>query len=135
MDDTATRLIFILFVVAAVVLATFLAHRFGTATLGAVTVDTTALPAGVVLFSSTECPRCKDVAAVLRSLAIPLREVTWELESGTLETLGIDAVPLTLLIDNDARVVWQRSGRLSRRSIRKLERIAKACGLIRQTRS
>ncbi|MCH7669808.1 MAG: hypothetical protein IIC71_11525 [Acidobacteria bacterium] len=135
MDDTATRLIFVLFVVAAVVLATFLANRFGTVTLGAVTVDTTALPAGVVLFSSTECPRCKDVATVLRSLAIPLREITWELESGTLDTLGIDAVPLTLLIDKDARVVWQRGGRLSRWSIRSLERAARSCDLVSETHS
>ncbi|GBE24640.1 MAG TPA: hypothetical protein ENG98_02050 [Actinobacteria bacterium] len=135
MDDATTRLIVVVALVAIVAGLTYVANRFGEPKHEPVVLGNVSVPAGVVLFSSTECSRCKIVAADLRKLAVPLREITHELESGILEEVGVDAVPLTLLVAEDASVLWQRAGRLSAKSLRELERIARLHGLTRTDRA
>lgn len=135
MDDATTRLIVVVALVAIVVGLTYVANRFGQPKHEPISLGDISIPAGIVLFSSTECSRCRIVAADLRKLAVPLREITHELESGTLQELGVDAVPLTLLIAEDRSVLWQRAGRLSAKSLKELERIARSHGLTRTDRA
>ena len=77
------------------------------------------LPPGLVVFTSAECRRCKDVLAAARSIGVPLREVTYELESNLQERVGVTGVPLTLVIDQSGVVVAQWAGRLRMASLRR----------------
>jgi len=77
------------------------------------------LPAGVVVFTSTDCPRCKDALAVAHKVDAPLREVTYEIESDLQERAGVIGVPLTLVIDDSGTAVAQFAGQVSERSLRR----------------
>ncbi len=77
------------------------------------------LPPGLVVFTSTDCSRCKEALAVARSVDAPLREVTYELESELQERAGVTGVPLTLVIDLSGRSVAQFAGRLHPRNLRR----------------
>jgi hypothetical protein len=131
MDDLTLRVTVVSALVIVVFGLTLLANRFGEPRHAAVSLGDVSVPPGVVLFSSTECSTCKVVAANLRKLAVPLREITYELESATLSELGVDAVPLTLLVGENQQILWQRAGRLSARSLREIEGIARSHGLTR----
>jgi len=63
------------------------------------TMGDVALPPGLVVFTATKCSRCREALAVARSTGVPLREVTHELEAGLFTALGVEAVPLTLVVD------------------------------------
>lgn len=65
---------------------------------------------GVVLFTSTTCPTCKEVIAMYRELRIPYREVTSDLEEQRFDAWGIVAVPVTVIIDADDTVISTFSG-------------------------
>ncbi len=84
-------------------------------------VDATGLglPSGLVMFTSTDCHRCKDALAVARTMDAPLREVTYELESELQERVGVIGVPLTLVIDESGACVAQFAGQLRRSSVRR----------------
>ncbi|MCP4965287.1 MAG: thioredoxin family protein [bacterium] len=109
-------------VVAAVILvaagAAYLLRR-NTAFHPLIDVSGLGLPAGIVVFTSTDCPRCKDALAVARRVDAPLREVTYEIESDLQERAGVIGVPLTLVIDDSGTSVAQFAGQLSERSLRK----------------
>lgn len=77
------------------------------------------LPAGLVVFTSTDCHRCKDALAVARRLDAPLREVTYEIESELQERAGVVGVPLTLVVDDSGAAVAQFAGQLNERSLRR----------------
>lgn len=77
------------------------------------------LPPGLVVFTSTNCHRCKDVLAVARSVDAPLREVTFELESELQERAGVTGVPLTVVIDSSGAVVSQFAGPVRLGSLRR----------------
>jgi len=82
---------------------------------------------GVVVFTSTDCANCKEALAVVRSLDVPYREATWELEPAVLEAVGIEAVPLTVVVDETGDVQLLAASVPSRRSVR---RAAMSAGLI-----
>ncbi|MEA2000993.1 MAG: hypothetical protein U9N84_03775 [Actinomycetota bacterium] len=63
-----------------------------------------------MVFSSTDCHRCKKVLAAARQVEVPLREVTYELEFELQERAGVVGVPLTLAIDKSGRLVVQLAG-------------------------
>ncbi len=77
------------------------------------------LPAGLVVFTSTECVRCREVLAVAKTLDVPLREVTYEIESDLQERVGVIGVPLTLVIDETGKLVGQLAGAVSRSRLRR----------------
>ncbi len=131
MGDVAVRVLVVVVLAAAVAGLTFAANRFSQPQHDPISFGDVPVPPGVVLFSSTGCSRCKIVAADLRKLSVPLREFTYELESATLEELGVDAVPLTLLVAEDRRVLWQRAGKLSAKSLKELAQMARLHGLTR----
>ncbi len=68
------------------------------------------LPAGLVLFTSTDCGNCSAVRTQLAVAGLRPREVTWELEPGTITRAGVTATPLTVVIDGDGAVLEQWSG-------------------------
>lgn len=131
MDDLTIRVAVVVGLVVVVIGLTLAANKFGEQRHAAIALGDVSVPPGLVLFSSTECSTCKAVAADLRKIAVPLREITYELESATLSELGVDAVPLTLVVAEDQRILWQRAGRLSARSLREIARIAGVHGLTR----
>jgi hypothetical protein len=77
------------------------------------------LPAGLVVFTSTQCTRCKEVLAAAKSVNVPLREVTYELEPNLQERAGVVGVPLTLAIDESGNLVGQMAGVVGARSLRR----------------
>ena len=77
------------------------------------------LPAGIVVFTSTDCPRCKDVLAIARSVEAPLREITYELEADLQRRAGVVGVPLTVVLDKSGEVVAQLPGRVRQQSLRR----------------
>ncbi len=68
------------------------------------------LPPGLVVFSSTDCHRCKKVLAAARLVDVPLRQVTYALEPQLQESAGVVGVPLTLAIDKSGQLVTQFAG-------------------------
>ena len=94
-------------------------RRFQRPTHDRVDVHGTGLPPGIVIFTSTECATCKDALTVVRNVDAPVREVTWELESGMFEQVGVSAVPLTIVVNAAGDVIAQmvgvpRRGKLAR---------------------
>lgn len=74
---------------------------------------------GLVVFTSTACRRCKVVLAAAKATGAPLREVTYEIEAGLQERLGVTGVPLTLVIDTAGQPVAQYAGLVGSRSLRR----------------
>ncbi|CAN5315398.1 hypothetical protein BH24ACT7_BH24ACT7_01500 [soil metagenome] len=62
------------------------------------------LPAGLVLFTSTDCTNCATVRTMMEAAGLRPREVTWELEPETMERAGVIVVPLTVVVDGDGVV-------------------------------
>ena len=77
------------------------------------------LPAGLVIFTSTECVRCRELLVAAKSLDVPLREVTYELEASLQERAGVVGVPLTLVIDRSGLLVEQMAGVVGIRALRR----------------
>ena len=111
-------LVVVLAVIAGALGVSYLTRR-GTGYHPPVTVDGLGLPPGLIIFTSTACHRCKDALAVARAVDVPLREVTFELESELQERAGVTGVPLTLVIDRSGEPVAQIAGRLRRRSLQR----------------
>jgi hypothetical protein len=80
------------------------------------------LTAGLVVFTSTDCSDCTTLMEMLRGRSVPIREVTYELESGLFERAGVDGVPLTVAIDEQGRVLGQVAGLPRTRSLNELIR-------------
>jgi len=84
-----------------------------------VDIEGLGLPPGLVVFTSTGCPRCRQVLAVAGVIDVPLREVTYELESELQERAGVVGVPLTLIIDKSGRLIDQLVGVVRRGTLRR----------------
>jgi hypothetical protein len=78
-----------------------------------VSIDGFDLGPGLVVFTSTECVRCKQVITAARATGAPLREITYELEASLQERMGVTGVPLTLVIDRSGRLRSQFAGRVT----------------------
>ena len=117
MDDALVRLLLITAVVGAAAGVAFLFRR--RPVHPPVDIAGTGLGPGLVVFTSTECQRCKVVLAAAKSLDAPLREVTYEIEPALQERVGVSGVPLTLVIDNSGAVAAQYAGLVSSRRLRR----------------
>lgn len=80
------------------------------------------LPAGVVLFTSSDCDQCASARAALKSAGIAYREVTHELESGRFERYGVQGVPLVARVDESGVQSYLSAGVPTRRAIRLLRK-------------
>lgn len=68
------------------------------------------LPNGLVIFTSTDCAKCKDAVAALKNVDAPVREVAWELEPGVQQQAAVESVPLTVVRDRAGTTVAQFAG-------------------------
>lgn len=82
-----------------------------------VTIDGLDLPAGIVVFTSTDCPRCREVLELVKTVDVPLREVTYEIEGALQRRAGVVGVPVTLIIADSGNLVAQLPGRFRRRAL------------------
>lgn len=117
MNDIVLRLLVVAAVVAVAAAIAWVIRRVRTPPHPRVIVDEVGERPGVVLFTSTTCPTCKDAIAELESHGIAFREVTNDLEPGRFETWGVAAVPLTVVVDADGGVVRTFSGVPRRRPL------------------
>ena len=122
MGDVLLRLLLVVGALAGASGIAYLSHRrFSThAELDLTGVE---FAPGLVVFTSTQCRRCKVVLAAAKSTGAPLREVTYEIEAGLQERLGITGVPVTVVVDGAGEPVAQFAGLVgSRRLLRALKR-------------
>jgi hypothetical protein len=109
LDDPATRLVLIGLAAVVLVVAVRLAGR-GRPPEQNIDLSGLGLPAGLVLFTSTDCANCAAVRTQLAVAGLRPREVTWELEPGIITRAGVTATPLTVVVDGDGAVLEQWSG-------------------------
>ena len=118
MSDPLARLALVIVIVAVAAALAWVAHRIRRPPHPAVRVGEAGDWPGVVLFTSTTCPTCKEAIAELERLGVGFREVTNDLEPQRFASWGVTAVPLTVVIDADDAVVRTFSGVPSRRALR-----------------
>ncbi len=123
MSDTVLRLLLVAVVLGVAAGLAFLTRR-KTSYHPPVDIAGIGLPPGLVVFTSTECTRCKEVLALAKTFEIPLREVTYELEPDLQERVGVVGVPLTLAVDSASVLVGQLAGSVTQRSLRRVVRRA-----------
>lgn len=110
MSEPLLRLVIVAIVVMAAGSIALLLNRFRRPPHPSVDLGDLGDRPGVVLFTSTTCPPCKDAIAALEGLGIPFREVTEELEVHRFEDAGVVAVPVTVFVDADGTVTDTFSG-------------------------
>jgi len=88
----------------------------------ALTIPPGDLPAGVVLFTSTDCDQCASARAALKKAGIEYREVTYELEAARFERYGVQGVPLLASLDERGGQQFLAAGVPTRRSLRAVQR-------------
>ncbi len=102
----ADVLIRVLLVVAIGVVAVVVAHQVRSrSTIKPRAWKATTMSPGVYLFTSSSCADCVTAKAALTDGlgADGFAEIAWETASGTFSELGVDAVPSTLIVDDDRR--------------------------------
>lgn len=118
MDSTVLRVLLVLLVLGAGA-ALALAARRVRPHHPPVDIAGLGLPAGLIVFTSTDCPRCKPVLAAARASGAPVREVTYELEGDLQRRAGVVGVPLTVVVGSSGAVVAQLPGRVSKGRLRR----------------
>jgi len=113
------RLLLVAGVVVAAVAVTGMARRFQRPVHPPVAAGELQPEGGIVFFSSTDCGTCGRARARLEELGVPVREVTWELEAAVFARLGVEAVPLTVVVAPDGRSTGTFAGVPSRRGLRR----------------
>lgn len=127
MNDVVIRLLIVGALVVVAVGVAAIASRVRRPPHPDITVGEVGDRPGVVLFTSTTCPTCKETIALLEDIGVPFREVTHDLEPQRFETWGVVAVPVTVVVDEHSQVVDVFSGVPRRRSV---ERAIGRAGLI-----
>lgn len=118
MDSTVVRVILVIVVLAVAAAAAGLARRVRPHH-PPIDIEGLGLPPGVIVFTSTDCPRCTPVLAAARASGAPLREVTYELEGDLQRRAGVVGVPLTIVVDDSGKISAQLAGRVSPRRLRR----------------
>ena len=119
MNEVVVRLAIVGLIVLAAAGIAWLIGRYRQPPHPSVTVGEVGDRPGVLMFTSTTCSTCKDAIARLEEVGVPFREVTNDLEPQRLEAWGIVAVPVTVVVDADSRVVETFSGVPPARSLRR----------------
>ena len=117
MSDAALRLLVVVVLVLGAVVVAAVISRIRRPPHPDITVGDVGDRPGVVLFTSTTCPTCKQTIEVLEDMGVSFREVTHDLEAHRFETWGVVAVPVTVVVDGDSTVVDAFSGVPRRRSL------------------
>lgn len=114
----AIRIALVLVAILLVVLVVRLIGRWQRPSHPPINIRGFAAEPGVVVFTSTDCSNCEEALAVVESLGVPLRQVTWELEPSVFEEVGVEAVPLTAVVNADQAVELLAAGVPRRASLR-----------------
>jgi protein-disulfide isomerase len=123
-SDTAVRLLVVVAVVVVAAVVARVVAAFRSPPHPQVTVGEVGDRPGVVLFTSTTCPTCKDAIAALEGFGVSFREVTNDLEPQRFDTWGVTAVPLAVFVDADGMVTSTISGVPRKRAVRRALRSA-----------
>lgn len=126
-SDVAVRLLVVVAVVVGAALIGLVIGRVRKPPHPGVTVGEVGERPGVVMFTSTTCPTCKDAIARLEDVGVPFREVTSDLEPQRFDTWGIVAVPVTVVLDGESSVVATFSGVPP---VRQLRRAVSSAGIM-----
>lgn len=118
MDDVAMRLIVVGVVVAAAFGLSRLSRPWQDSAHPELQIPPGELPAGVVLFTSTDCDQCANARAALQRAGISYREVTWEIESDRFRRYGVQGVPLLAQLDGSGEQLYLAAGVPTRRTLR-----------------
>ena len=119
MSDTLLRVLVVVIIVGVAAGVAYAISRYRRPPHPTVQVGDVGDRPGVVLFTSTTCPTCKETVALLEDMRVSFREVTHDLESKRFETWGVVAVPVTVVIDERSQVVDTFSGVPRRRVLRR----------------
>ena len=119
MSDAALRLLVVLVLVLGAAIVAAVISRIRRPPHPDITVGDVGDRPGVVVFTSTTCPTCKETIAVLEDMGVSFREVTHDLEAHRFETWGVVAVPVTVVVDGDSAVVETFSGVPRRRPLQR----------------
>ena len=118
MDELAVRLVVVFAVVVGALGLSRLSRPWQDSAHPQLQIPPGELPAGVVLFTSTDCDQCANARAALRRAGISYREVTWEIESDRFERYGVQGVPLLAQLDDAGRQLHLSAGVPTRRTLR-----------------
>lgn len=117
MADAAVRVVLVL-AVAGLAIGVGLVARRKVAYHPPLDIPAGTFDPGLIVFTSTTCRRCKEALAVAKATGAPMREVTYEIEAGLQEELGVTGVPLTVIIDRFGKIDRQFAGVVSERRLR-----------------
>lgn len=115
MDEIWGRVVLVAVVIAAAAVVAYSARR--RPYHPPIDISGLGLAPGLVVFTSTECRRCKVVLATAKATGAPLREVTYELEAALQEQAGVTGVPLTVVVDAAGNSTAQFAGLVGRRRL------------------
>jgi hypothetical protein len=123
-SSVAIRIVVVVGALLLVLLLARLAGKWQRPSHPAVEVSALGSEAGIVLFTSTDCSNCAAARRVAEASGLPIREVTWELEPGRFSAAGVEAVPLTVLVDDRRAATAVFAGVPSGRAIQRAARRA-----------
>ena len=124
MSDVVVRVAAILVLVALAVGVARLAARWQRPVHRSPDLGGLGMPAGIVVFTSTDCASCRDALAAAEDTGAPIRQVAHELEPDLFEKAGVEAVPLTVVLDDDGSVTATFAGVPRARRLRRAVRDA-----------
>lgn len=119
MDDVVLRFVIVVALGLAAAMAAVTARRTAQPVHPELDLSGSDLPLGVVLFTSTDCDNCREARAALQAAGVDFREVTWELEGRSMDSIGIEAVPLAIFRRSDGATVAQIAGVPRPRALRR----------------
>ncbi len=117
MSGDVTRLLLVLVAFGVASIVAHVARRVQKPPHPPLTVQPDGDRPGVVLFTSLECPSCRDAFAMLRSKGLSFREITHEIEPQRFEAWNARAVPLIVVLDAGGRVTDTIAGVPSKRRL------------------
>jgi len=117
-DDVAMRLIVVGTVVVVALALSRLSRPWQDSAHPDLRIPPGELPAGVVLFTSTDCDQCANARTALQRAGISYREVTWEIESDRFQRYGVQGVPLLAQLDASGRQLYLAAGVPTGRTLR-----------------
>ena len=119
MDDVVVRALVVAAIAAVALVGGRLAGRFQQPFHQLLDLRETDLPSGVVLFTSVDCTNCAAARTAYAKAGIEFREVTWELEGGLMESVGIEAVPVAVFRTANGATAAQIAGVPRARALRR----------------
>jgi len=123
-SSVVVRALVVVVLVGLALLVARLAGRWQRPVHATPTLEGLDVPAGLVVFTSTDCANCRAALAAASATGAPIREVTHELEPALFAKAGVEAVPLTVVVSEEGSVVATFAGDPKVRGLRRAVRVA-----------